>query len=225
MNYFTFDFKLFFALIFGGWLISRVWRAIKGGKPYFWREAMLWLLFFYIAFLLYQTFEPFAIMPSKLGNHINLEPFEGIKRMINVALDLKHPRTFLIVFINIVGNVLIFSPIGFAIPLLSKKFNNLWSVIILGFLLSLGIEFSQNLFVNRVFDVDDLFLNTLGSLIGYFFYFLISRKKSIKEFFEDIRQTERAGGTAYALLFLAFAILSAIVVYQIGYHQFLQIVQ
>ena len=225
MNYFTFDFKLFFALIFGGWLISRIWRSIKGGKPYFWREALLWLLFFYTAFLLYQTFEPFAIMPSKLGNHINLEPFAGIRKMINVALDLKHLPTFLIVFINIVGNVLIFSPLGFAIPLLSKKFNNIWSVIIFGFLLSLAIEFSQNLFVNRVFDVDDLFLNTLGTLIGYFFYLLLNRKQSNKEFIEDIRQTERAGGTAYALLFVIFTILSAIVVYQIGYQQFLQIVQ
>ncbi len=225
MNYFTFDFKLFYSLIFGGWLISRLWRAIKAGKPYFWREALLWLLFFYIAFLLYQTFEPFAIMPSKLGNHINLEPFEGIKRMINVALDLKHLPTFLIVFINLVGNVLMFSPIGFVIPLLSKKFSKLWSVIILGFLLSLAIEFSQNLFVNRVFDVDDLFLNTLGTLIGYLFYFLLNRKQNIKEFFEDIRQTERAGGSAYALQFLFFVILCAIIVYQIGYHQFLQIVQ
>ena len=225
MNYFTFDIQLFYALIFGGWLISRIWRSIKGGKPYFWREALLWLLFFYTAFLLYQTFEPFAIMPSRLGNHINLEPFAGIKKMINIALDLNHPRTFLIVFINIVGNVLIFSPLGFAIPLLSKKFNKIWSVIILGFLLSLAIEFSQNLFVNRVFDVDDLFLNTLGTLIGYFFYLLLNRKQSNKEFFEDIRQSERAGGSAYALLYVAFTILSAIVVYQIGYQQFLQIVQ
>lgn len=225
MNYFTFDIKLFYALTLGGWLISRIWRSIKGGKPYFWREALLWLLFFYTAFLLYQTFEPFAIMPSKLGNHINLEPFAGIKKMINVALDLNHLPTFLIVFINIVGNVLIFSPLGFAIPLLSKKFNNIWSVIILGFLLSLSIEFSQNLFVNRVFDVDDLFLNTLGTLIGYFFYLLLNRKQSTKEFFEDIRQSERAGGTAYALRYVIFAILSAIIVYQIGYQQFLQIVQ
>lgn len=75
--------------------------------------------------------------------------------------------------INFLGNIIMFMPIGFFIPLLweipDKK------IIIVGFLFSLFIEVCQ-LFLNRGTDVDDLMLNTLGTILGLLVYKFLYKK-------------------------------------------------
>lgn len=75
--------------------------------------------------------------------------------------------------INFLGNIIMFMPIGFFIPLLweipDKK------IIIVGFLFSLFIEVCQ-LFLNRGTDVDDLILNTLGTILGLLVYKFLYKK-------------------------------------------------
>ncbi|MGE8081427.1 VanZ family protein [Peribacillus loiseleuriae] len=68
---------------------------------------------------------------------------------------------------NIAGNIIGFSPFGFILPLLSKKFLSLKKVIIAAFCLSLTFEITQLVFKFGSFDVDDLILNTLGGALGY----------------------------------------------------------
>ena len=108
------------------------------------------------------------------GNHqaINLEPFRVIEETYNAIryLDLWQP--FLI---NFVGNIVMFIPIGFFLPLLWEKFNAAWRTIAAGFLLSLLIEILQ-LPQMRSSDVDDLWLNTLGTFFGYLAYRSIPNK-------------------------------------------------
>ena len=74
--------------------------------------------------------------------------------------------------INIMGNIILFVPIGLGVPLL-------WSVsgrltLVIGFLSSLFIELCQLLML-RGTDVDDLILNTLGVLLGVLLYKLLQR--------------------------------------------------
>jgi glycopeptide antibiotics resistance protein len=47
-------------------------------------------------------------------------------------------------------------------------------VVLLGFLISLTIELVQHYVVFRIFDIDDIILNTVGTAVGYFF-FLVAR--------------------------------------------------
>ncbi len=75
---------------------------------------------------------------------------------------------------NILGNILLFTPLGFFLPLLWNKFKKFSKVILAGVLVSLLIECSQ-LFLCRGTDIDDLILNTLGTMLGYLF-FVIFRK-------------------------------------------------
>ena len=66
--------------------------------------------------------------------------------------------------INIVGNVVVFMPFGFFVPSLKK-----WSfvrVVLTGFLFSLAVETVQLVTKVGTFDVDDLFLNTIGVTLG-----------------------------------------------------------
>jgi glycopeptide antibiotics resistance protein len=75
------------------------------------------------------------------------------------------------VFTNLVGNVLIFVPFGFFMAL-SSRTNGLGSAFFYSLELSLCVEIFQ--FFTKVgsFDVDDLLLNTLGGVCGYFLFFI-----------------------------------------------------
>lgn len=81
-----------------------------------------------------------------------------------------------VAFINIFGNVLCFIPFGMFVPMIAKNkvFKNPIIVAILAFLFSLSVEVSQLLLRVGAFDVDDLFLNTVGGLIGYIIYGILS---------------------------------------------------
>ena len=69
---------------------------------------------------------------------------------------------------NILGNMLLFLPFGFFVSyFLNVK--KAMIVVILSIIASSSIEITQ-LYIGRVFDVDDILLNVSGALIGYFIY-------------------------------------------------------
>ena len=57
-------------------------------------------------------------------------------------------------------------PLGFLLPYIWKNFRNPFKVAFTGFLLSVFIEFAQ-VPTNRLVDVDDVMMNTLGTMLGY----------------------------------------------------------
>lgn len=69
---------------------------------------------------------------------------------------------------NVLGNILLFIPLGFYISHYLKSDKILFPFIII-VLSSVTIEFTQ-LKIGRVFDVDDILLNIVGGIIGYLFY-------------------------------------------------------
>ena len=71
--------------------------------------------------------------------------------------------------VNFIGNIVAFVPMGLIPPLILGRRTKLWHVVLFGLSLSLAIEGGQYLSGRRVTDVDDLILNTLGSVIGYLF--------------------------------------------------------
>jgi len=71
-------------------------------------------------------------------------------------------------------NILLFVPIGFFLPILWRKFEKRRFTIIYGFLLSLSIEIIQ-LLGHRITDIDDLLMNTMGTILGFYLYVLVKR--------------------------------------------------
>lgn len=69
---------------------------------------------------------------------------------------------------NIIGNVILFVPYGFFATLYIdlKKSKNAFLLVSIA---SIAIEFTQ-LGIGRVFDVDDIILNVLGGMIGFYLY-------------------------------------------------------
>lgn len=73
---------------------------------------------------------------------------------------------------NIIGNIMLFVPFSFFIAHIFK-IKNRWLVYLFTFLVSITIETTQ-LYIGRAFDVDDVLLNFIGGIIGYFIYNLVN---------------------------------------------------
>ena len=70
---------------------------------------------------------------------------------------------------NITGmalNAVMFAPLGFLLPLIFERYRRWGRTLAAGFLTSLTVELIQ-LFTFRATDVDDLIMNTLGTLVGF----------------------------------------------------------
>ena len=82
------------------------------------------------------------------------------------------------VYKDLILNIIGFIPIGALAGLLFEKYR-LTKVLLVGLLVSLTIEFSQLIWHRGVFDVNDLFNNTLGALIGGMIVFETSKLCSL----------------------------------------------
>jgi glycopeptide antibiotics resistance protein len=76
-------------------------------------------------------------------------------------------------FRTYIENILLFVPFGFLLPCIWKKYESLLKTALTGFAFSLIIELSQLLNRNRVTDIDDLIMNTLGVFIGWAIFRLL----------------------------------------------------
>ena len=93
----------------------------------------------------------------------NLVPFVGIWEILDSSFRYSDP---IYAVSNLLGNVALFIPLGFFVPLLWKRYRKLWKTALFGLAVSLCVELVQ-LLVGRGTDVDDLILNTIGAVVGY----------------------------------------------------------
>lgn len=87
----------------------------------------------------------------------------------------RHVVGFWASFLNLAGNVIGFWPFGFFLPVMHRKMRSFWLVTLLGFCFSLGVETVQLIWKVGCFDVDDMLLNTLGALSGYWIFLLCDK--------------------------------------------------
>ncbi len=100
----------------------------------------------------------------RLGDYGNLTS-AGL-RVPSSELNFIPFHNFAVDYRPYLENIVFFVPFGFLLPLLWEKFRSPWKTVLLGFLFSCIIEFSQ-LFDYRVTDIDDLIMNTLGAFAGW----------------------------------------------------------
>lgn len=89
--------------------------------------------------------------------NINLIPFRNIAPYIK---NITEPFAFK----NIIANIVIFIPLGFFISHIKPK--NVFTALVICLSVILSIELIQLFFKIGFFDVDDIILNFIGSLIG-----------------------------------------------------------
>lgn len=115
----------------------------------------------------------FMIWELYLGNYrshgyvsYNLMPFKTIIRYLS---NMHHYNTW-IVMVNVVGNIAVFIPMGFFISFFLRGRIGLVKVVLVSIAVLLPVEILQILFKVGSFDIDDIILNILGSVLGYAAY-------------------------------------------------------
>lgn len=81
-------------------------------------------------------------------------------------------------FRNLILNIILFIPVGFLIPFYSDKLKKMYRVVLIGFLATVTIELTQHFNDYGVFEIDDVFNNTLGTLLGYCCFMIFYRIKN-----------------------------------------------
>lgn len=142
-------------------------------------ETAMFIFVIFIVGLASQTIIPkfefgngFSIIKNRIHS-TNLVPFKVLFDTYNEVFVNSNINYFLI---NFIGNIVMFMPIGFFIPLLWNLENK--KIIIIGFCSSLFIETCQ-LFLARGTDIDDLILNTIGVYFGLLVYKFFIKKSNI----------------------------------------------
>ncbi|MBQ9119867.1 MAG: VanZ family protein [Lachnospiraceae bacterium] len=150
---------------------SNVKYTVTGWQR-FW-SSLLFVL--YLAALVYLLFfsEAYGRTINREEYHYNLVLFREIRRFY----QYRELLGFRVVMINLLGNVVAFMPFGFFLPILKKWAKGFGSVLLATLSFSLLIELLQLIYKVGTFDVDDLFLNTLGGVLGYLLLWGIRKRR------------------------------------------------
>ena len=136
----------------------RIADIIKNKRKIVLYKEVLALFFMIYILCLFQVVT-FQDTTSVTGN--NLIPFKEIFRYsLGSRLFIK----------NVLGNVVMFIPYGFFCSYILKE-NRYLPILVLTLIASVSIETTQ-LMIGRVFDIDDIMLNTVGGMIGFYIYIL-----------------------------------------------------
>ena len=158
-------------LITALWLVVRVLVWAKQKHIVWKRELQLLMVYICLLVVTRFTFCPFGKVDGKIQPlvfykdnwfpfRINLVPFVHLFDYPKMSEAL----------LNFIGNTAMFIPIGIVWPSVFKKLDKHAKVIAAGVGFSLCIEILQLPFYDRVSDIDDLVLNSLGYVIGYGIY-------------------------------------------------------
>ncbi len=130
------------------------------------------LLFIIYVFLLYELLTRTEL---NFVSGYNLVPFTEIFRYRIGSEQF---------YFNVIGNIVIFIPFGYFISTYIKP-NRILPILIVSVISSATVEFVQ-FCIGRSFDVDDIILNALGSILGFLIYVSLNAiKKYLPSFLKQ----------------------------------------
>jgi glycopeptide antibiotics resistance protein len=104
--------------------------------------------------------------PGTAATTLSLVPFRQTWHMVAAARDRAD------VFVPVLGNVALFVPLGWLLPMTWPRLRSLRWIVVAGASCSAAIEVCQILFVSgRSPTIDDVIFNTLGAAIGGIMFF------------------------------------------------------
>lgn len=138
----------------------RIVAIRNSSKKFCFHEEFLNLMFIIYILLL---FELLTGTENSSGSGFNIVPFSEIFRYeVGSSMFIYY----------VLGNILLFVPFGYFV---SRYVNakKMGQIFVVSFVASFTIELLQ-LQLGRTFDVDDIILNVVGGIIGYFFYIALN---------------------------------------------------
>ncbi|ARE18784.2 VanZ family protein [Lactococcus cremoris] len=215
---------LFFIFLFLSLIPYLIVQYRRYGRINFWRFFVNFSFILYLICAYAMTIFPLPPVnevAQMTGPKQNLVPFEFIHQFILYSpFRINEPSTWILAlkdstFIQPFFNLLLTLPFGFYLKYLFKR--SFKQTFILSFLLTLSFELIQRSALfglyprpYRLFDVDDLMINTLGSLIGFGIAVIFSR------FLPDLDATKvESSRVSLSRRFIAF-LVDMVLVFIIG---------
>jgi len=139
---------------------------VKSGIIY---SVMILYVIFLLFTMLFAVADPISGYSAIRANlrGVSLVPLRSIAQYIGVG-SLRGA-----VMVNLLGNVVMFAPLGFYATALRKDKRILTNLLCV-FLFSLTAEIIQYVFARGISDIDDILLNCLGGLLGIFFFKILT---------------------------------------------------
>jgi len=136
--------------------VLRVSKIIIGHEKFVFYDFMYNLIFTLYLLLLYYLL---LSTENAVSYGVNLIPFHEMTRFTFGSKAFMY---------NVIGNIVMFIPFGFYISKYIKA-SRTWQVLLITFIVSLTAECIQY-YIGRAFDIDDVMLNVVGSIIGFLIY-------------------------------------------------------
>ena len=169
---FEITYKGLFIFITLAWVTVRVICDIRNQKVDWKSEGKLLTVYICLVVIARIVYFPLCLVEGHIASLI-LDVEKIIPLWINIVpivhlFDVYDGRQ-----INIIGNIMMFIPVGLTWPFCFKKLDTIGKTVLAGAGFPLFIEITQLPFYDRCSDVDDLILNTTGILIGAIIYFSV----------------------------------------------------
>ena len=131
-----------------------------------------------VVFLLYSIFLAFLLFfrPVDYGdmsykeildmNH-SFVPFDTIDYYLRILANRDLSYLHRSAIINLVGNIIMFIPLGFFLPRIFKKLDKFPLFILCYSAIIIGVELLQYFTLLGFCDIDDLILNVVGGVMGF----------------------------------------------------------
>lgn len=151
-------------------------KIMKGSKRIKKSQLLLYALSIgYVVIIIGATFLSRFQDSFIYNGEINLNLFSSYREAYHhMNIDLTKNTLFR----NLILNIMLFMPVGFLLPFYSDKLKKMYKVVLIGFVATLTIELTQHFNNYGVFEIDDIFNNTLGTLLGYCCYMIFERIKN-----------------------------------------------
>ena len=169
---YSLDKTLFYFIIFV--IIRLCWLLLVRHRRTLKSEACVWIFSFYINYLFILSLftNIYFFWQLTFNFHRSLSDINLV--FMKETLKLTHGQSLLDFFYNSLGNVLWFIPFGFLFPTVIQK-KSMVGTILAGGCLSVSIESLQFVLETGVSDIDDVFFNVCGTIIGFILYRIIYR--------------------------------------------------
>ena len=142
------------------------------------RKAFCWVFAAYCALMVWLLFgrERYAAPDGywqQIADNINPWPFETVVMFIRYLVCDYSDGLKRHAVINLVGNVIMFVPLGALTAAIWERFRPLWRCLLWGGLMIVCVELIQLFALVGSCDFDDLLLNEVGIGMGYGLYRLL----------------------------------------------------
>ena len=145
-------------------------NSMRAKKGIIWGVFLLYLLLLAkILFLSRLSFGDLFDTGRGVSRSVNLMPFLSIRAYLSGETEILRQFSYA----NVVGNIILFMPLGFILPTLKRNKTVAMNMIII-LAATLFAEIVQWAFGIGTADIDDVILNCLGGLLGMGSYHVVN---------------------------------------------------